>query len=87
VENVYHAKLGDSRRVALPADLCRELDLKPGDELLLTSEGGRLAVTSLRHQAEQMRHELREMLGDGKSLTKDLKALRQAEAAREAPAR
>ena len=87
MEQVYHVKLGDSRRLALPADLCRQLDLKPGDELLLTPEGGRLAVTSLRHQAEQMRQELRSLLGDGSPLTEDLKALRLAEAAREVPAR
>ena len=87
MEQVYHVKLGDSRRLALPAALCRQLDLKPGDELLLTPEPGRLAVTSLRHQAEQMRKDLRDMLGDGPSLTEDLKKMRQAEAEREAPAR
>jgi bifunctional DNA-binding transcriptional regulator/antitoxin component of YhaV-PrlF toxin-antitoxin module len=38
VDQVYHAKLGDSRRVALPAELCRELDLKPGEQLLLTPD-------------------------------------------------
>ncbi len=87
MDHVYHAKLGDSRRLALPAELCRELDLKPGDELLLTQEGDRLAVTSLRRQAEQMRQELRGMLGDSQPLAKDLKALRQAEAVREDPPR
>jgi AbrB family looped-hinge helix DNA binding protein len=87
VDHVYHVKLGDSRRIALPADLCRKLDLKPGEELLLTQEGDRLAVTSLRRQAEQMRQELRGMVGEGRALTDDLKELRQAEAAREAPAR
>ena len=83
MDHVYHAKLGESRRLALPADLCRKLDLKPGEELLLTPEKSGLMVTSLRHQGERMRQELREMLGQGKSLTGDLKRLRQAEAARE----
>jgi bifunctional DNA-binding transcriptional regulator/antitoxin component of YhaV-PrlF toxin-antitoxin module len=83
MDHVYHAKLGDSRRLALPADLCRKLDLKPGEELLLMPEGDGLKVTSLRHQAEQMRQELRKMLGKGK-LTDDLKQLRKAEAVREA---
>jgi bifunctional DNA-binding transcriptional regulator/antitoxin component of YhaV-PrlF toxin-antitoxin module len=87
MDQVYHVKLGDSRRLALPAALCRELDLKPGEELLLTPEGNRLTVTSLRHQAERMRHELRDMLGKGKPLTDDLKQLRKAEAVREADPR
>lgn len=87
MDNVYHAKLGDSRRLALPAELCRKLGFRPGEELLLTQEGNRLSVASLRQQAEQMRKELRGMLTEGKSLTGDLKELRKAEAAREAPPR
>src|SRR5258708_5309380 len=84
MDHVYQVKLGDSRRLALPADLCRELDLHPGEELLLTAEGDRLSVTSLRHQADQVRVERRAMRDKGHPLTADLKALRQTEAAREA---
>jgi len=87
VENVYHVKLGDSRRIALPADLCRKLGFQPGEELLLTKEGNQLSVASLSQQAEQMRKELRGMLTEGKPLTADLKELRKADAAREAPPR
>jgi bifunctional DNA-binding transcriptional regulator/antitoxin component of YhaV-PrlF toxin-antitoxin module len=87
VEHVYYAKLGDSRRLALPAGLCRELGLLPGELLLLTTAENGLIVSSLRHQAERMRHELRDMLGKGKPLTDDLKQLRKAEAVREADPR
>ena len=87
MENVYHTKLGDSRRIALPADLCRKLNFRPGEDLLLTQSGNQLSITSLRLQAEEMRGELREMLGRGKPLTADLKALRKAEVAREAAPR
>jgi bifunctional DNA-binding transcriptional regulator/antitoxin component of YhaV-PrlF toxin-antitoxin module len=87
MDSVYHIRLGDSRRIALPADLCRKLDLKAGDELLLTESQDGLAVRSLRRQAERMRQELRELLAGGTPLTEDLKKLRQAEAAREADPR
>jgi bifunctional DNA-binding transcriptional regulator/antitoxin component of YhaV-PrlF toxin-antitoxin module len=84
LEQVYHTKLGDSRRLAIPAELCRKLGLQPGEQLLLRQNGHQLSVTSLRQQAEQMREELRTMLTAGKPLTADLKALREAEAVREA---
>lgn len=84
MDQVYHVKFGDSRRLALPAELCRELGFEPGDQLLLTPEANGLMVTSLRKQAERMRCELRDMLGKGKPLSDDLKQLRKAEAVREA---
>jgi antitoxin component of MazEF toxin-antitoxin module len=87
VRHVYHVKLGENRRLEIPAALCRQLDLKPGEQLLLTQEGNRLAITSLRRQAEQMRQELREMVSEGNKLTDDLKTVRQTEAAREKPSR
>jgi bifunctional DNA-binding transcriptional regulator/antitoxin component of YhaV-PrlF toxin-antitoxin module len=88
MEQVYHVKLGDSRRLALPAELCRSLGLQSGEELLLTRTDTGVAVTPLRLQAEQMRQELKDMLGEGGTpLADDLKKLRQADAAREAPHR
>lgn len=80
MENVYHVKLGDSRRLALPAELCRSLGINPGDDLLLLPHENGLAVTTLRKEADRMRRELRQMLGKGKPLTDDLKQLRQSEA-------
>jgi bifunctional DNA-binding transcriptional regulator/antitoxin component of YhaV-PrlF toxin-antitoxin module len=85
MEQVYHVKFGDSRRIALPAELCRSLELKPGEDLLLTRTECGVAVTPLRLQAEQMRQELRDMLGAGGTpLAHDLKKLRQADADRDA---
>lgn len=83
MNHVYHVKLGDSRRIALPADLCRKLDMLPGEELLVTQSDDGLAITSLRRQAQRMRQELREMIGKGASLTADLKKLRTDDAVRE----
>lgn len=87
MEYVYHVKLGDSRRIALPAELCRKLDMLPGEELLVTESGDGLAITPLRRQAQRMRQELRDLLGTGPSLTADLKKLRTDEAACETDSR
>ena len=87
MEHVYHLKLGDSRRLALPAELCRSLDLKPGEELLVIPNDEGLTITPLRRHAELMRQELRGMVNTGKPLTEELKQLRKAEAAREADPR
>ena len=87
MQDAHHIKLGDNRRLVLPADLCRKLGINPGDELLVYELENGIAVASLRGQAEQMRRELREMLPESTSLAKDLKKLRQAEAAREAGSR
>jgi bifunctional DNA-binding transcriptional regulator/antitoxin component of YhaV-PrlF toxin-antitoxin module len=84
MDQVFHLILGDSRRLALPAALCRRLDLKPGDHILVTEGQDGLTLCSLRQHAQRMRQELRDMLGKGPPLTKALKELRQAEAAREA---
>jgi bifunctional DNA-binding transcriptional regulator/antitoxin component of YhaV-PrlF toxin-antitoxin module len=84
MDQVYHLVLGDSRRLALPAALCRKHDLKPGDHLLLTEGPDGLTLCSLRQQAERVRQELRQMIGKGPPLTKTLKELRRQEAAREA---
>jgi bifunctional DNA-binding transcriptional regulator/antitoxin component of YhaV-PrlF toxin-antitoxin module len=41
MKNVIHTKLGEGRRVAIPADLCQRFGLEPGDPVVLeSSEAG-----------------------------------------------
>jgi AbrB family looped-hinge helix DNA binding protein len=35
--NIVHTKLGEGRRVAIPAELCHEYGIEPGDLLVLES--------------------------------------------------
>jgi AbrB family looped-hinge helix DNA binding protein len=35
METVFHTKLGEGRRVAIPADVCQKLGLHPGDPLAI----------------------------------------------------
>ncbi len=86
-EQVYQAKLGENRRLSLPAPLCRSLGVKPGEYLLLTQREGELTITSLFSLARAMRQEVAAKLRGDAPLTEDLKQMRRREALREADPR
>lgn len=68
--------------MVLPSAVRRELDLKPGTHMLLsTQEDGSLRLRPYRVVAEQSRGLLRDLPGE--SMVDDLLAQRRAEAARE----
>jgi bifunctional DNA-binding transcriptional regulator/antitoxin component of YhaV-PrlF toxin-antitoxin module len=35
MSHVYHSKLGDGRRIAIPADACRDAGIEPGDAVTI----------------------------------------------------
>jgi len=39
MSQVIHTKMGERRRIAIPAELCQELGIEPGDPLVLESSG------------------------------------------------
>lgn len=74
--------VGERGRLVLPSAVRRELDLKPGTHLLLSTEqDGSLRLRPFRAVAEQGRGLLRELSGG--SRIDDLLAQRRSEAARE----
>lgn len=74
--------VGDRGRVVLPSAVRRELDLKPGTHLLLSTENdGSLRLRPYRAVAEQSRGLLRRLPGG--SMVDELLAERRAEAERE----
>jgi AbrB family looped-hinge helix DNA binding protein len=74
--------VGDRGRLVLPSAVRRELDLKPGTQMLLSTEGdGSLRLRPYRAVAEQSRGLLRDLSGG--SMVDELLAERRAEAARE----
>jgi hypothetical protein len=83
MEPTAHIHLGKDRRIAIPAQFCKEAHLQPGDGFLLSRQGTQLVLTSLEEEADRMRQELRAMLGDGVNLMEDLRDLRAADAADE----
>jgi AbrB family transcriptional regulator (stage V sporulation protein T) len=74
--------VGDRGRLVLPSAVRRELDLKPGTHMLLSTEGdGSLRLRPYRAVAEQSRGLLRGLPGG--SMVDGLLAERRAEADRE----
>jgi len=80
MEPAIHIYIGKDRRLAIPAQLCKEANIRPGDGFLLTRRGSQLILTPLEEEAERMRQELRDMLGKGVNLMGDLRELRAADA-------
>ncbi|HET7034819.1 MAG TPA: AbrB/MazE/SpoVT family DNA-binding domain-containing protein [Thermomicrobiaceae bacterium] len=79
----YNVTLGDRGRLVLPADLRRQVDLQPGDRLIITpdDEGG-FRVVSAREVARRLYGIYRD-LAPGRSLVDELIAERRDEARRE----
>jgi AbrB family looped-hinge helix DNA binding protein len=44
MSHIIHTKLGEGRRVVIPAELCEDLGLSPGDALVLESSETRIVV-------------------------------------------
>jgi len=84
MEPTIHIHLGKDRRLAIPAQFCNEANIRPGDGFLLSRQGSQIVLTPLEEEAERMRQELRDMLGQSANLTQDLRELRAADAADEA---
>lgn len=84
MEPTVHIHLGKDRRLAIPAQFCKEANIHPGDGFLLTLQGTQIVLTPLEEEAERMRQELRDMLGPNVKLTQDLRELRAADAVDEA---
>lgn len=85
-DNMAHTErrvtVGDRGRLVLPSTVRRELDLKPGTHMLLSTENdGSLRLRPYRAVAEQSRGLLRRLPGG--SMVDELLAERRAEAARE----
>ena len=79
----YSVNLGERGRLVLPARLRRDLDLKPGDRLIVTvDEGGGFRVVSARELAERL-HGIFRDIAPGRSLVDELIAERREEARRE----
>jgi hypothetical protein len=84
MEPTIHVHLGKDRRLALPSHFCKQADLRPGDGFVVSRQGPQIVLTPLETEAEQMRRELRALLGQGVNLMDDLRALRAADADDEA---
>lgn len=78
----HQVKLGPQGRLVIPAAIRDALDLKPGDDLVLAIEQGRLLLESRSHRLQRLQARVA-ALTCGVSLADELLRERRAEAARE----
>lgn len=84
MEPVIQLHLGKDRRIAFPAQFCKQADLHPGAAFFVSRLGTQIVLTPVEEEAEQMRQELRSMLPKDADLMADLRAMRDADAAESA---
>lgn len=64
----HHAKMIAGGKVVIPADLRRDLGLKPGDTMVIEREGDALVLKSYLQVVREMQAEFRNMVGDDYSV-------------------
>jgi AbrB family looped-hinge helix DNA binding protein len=81
--NYIHTKLGDDRRVAIPAKVCDRLGIAAGDPLVLEETADSLRLIPCAHVLREVQAVFAAHRTEGESLVDELIAARRAEAARE----
>lgn len=64
----HHAKIIAGGKVVIPADLRRDLGLKPGDTVVFEREGDALVLKSYLQVVREVQAEFRKMVGDDYSV-------------------
>ncbi len=80
--HVIHTKLGEGRRIVLPADLCRECGINPGDTVVLESTPTGINVRSFQDVLKEVQSFFTSF-APGVSMVDELIQDRRAEAAKE----
>lgn len=83
MDSVYHTKLGEGRRLAIPAEVCKQLGLQPGTPLAITIENGELHVVPYEQIIREVQAAFAPYRKPGVSVVDELIRERQEEAARE----
>jgi AbrB family looped-hinge helix DNA binding protein len=83
MENVYHTKLGEGRRIAIPAEVCDQLGLRPGAPLAITIEADGLHVVPYEQIIREVQAAFAPYRQPGVSAVDELIQERRDEAVRE----
>lgn len=76
-------RIGDGGRLVIPAEYRKALDLRVGDEVVLTLENNRLRIDTIDAAIQRLQELVSQYVPPGVSLADELIAERRAEAARE----
>jgi AbrB family looped-hinge helix DNA binding protein len=82
--NVVHTKLGEGRRVAIPAEVCQRYGLEPGDPVVLEPSEHGIVVRPLDAVIREVQAFFAGTVPPGVSLVDELIRERREEAEREA---
>lgn len=83
--DTIHTKLTEGRRVAIPAVICQELGLRPGDPLVLEVANRAIILRSLDDVVREVQAYFADVAPPNVVLSDELSRDRRAEAARDKP--
>jgi AbrB family looped-hinge helix DNA binding protein len=80
MHHVYHTKLGEGRRVAIPAEVCRRFGISPGDPVVVEADDGGVRVRSLAAVIREVQDHFARLAPPGMLISEELIRDRRAEA-------
>jgi bifunctional DNA-binding transcriptional regulator/antitoxin component of YhaV-PrlF toxin-antitoxin module len=83
MNHVFHTKMSEGRRVAIPADMCQEYGLKPGAAIVLESAEAGIVLRPLDTVMREVQAFFEDAAPSDVLLSEELSRDRKAEAARE----
>ena len=81
--NVIHTKLSEGRRVAIPAELCQQYGIAPGDPVVLEPSEYGIVMRPLHEVMREVQAYFADAAPKGMSLSEELLRDRREEAERE----
>ena len=83
MDHVIHTKMSEGRRVAIPADLCHQYGIEPGDPVVLEPTESGIVLRPLHTVIREVQAYFADIAPPGVSLSEELLAERRQEAERE----
>jgi bifunctional DNA-binding transcriptional regulator/antitoxin component of YhaV-PrlF toxin-antitoxin module len=83
MNQVIHTKMSDGRRIAIPAEMCKEYGLKPGGPVVLEPSDAGIVVRPRDAVVREVQAFFADAAPAGVILSEELSLDRKAEAARE----
>jgi len=83
MDNVFHTKLGEGRRVAIPAEVCQKVGLNPGDPVAIEIHEDGLHLVPFLQVVREVQKAFAPYKKPGVSVVDELLRERREEAERE----
>jgi bifunctional DNA-binding transcriptional regulator/antitoxin component of YhaV-PrlF toxin-antitoxin module len=80
MEHVIHTKLSEGRRIAIPAELCQQYGIEPGDPVVLEPSESGIVLRALHTVIREVQAYFADIAPPGTSLSEELLRERRQEA-------